>query len=256
MVISVINNKGGTGKTTTSLNLSATLTNMGYRVLLIDLDSQSSATVALGRGDDNKSTIADILFCGLPASGAVCSSSENFDFIPGSIRLADADLVFADCPDRCNIFRNILSTIRDDYDYIICDCPPSLSTVFVNSLVASDFFIVPVTPEYLALQGFSNLMRTVNLVKKNVNNDIRLIGVLLTMVNPRFTRDRKITREIQELIKEEFGDSLFKTKIIRNVMQSEAPYKNKTIINYAPYSTGSREYLSLAKEIVSRIKEN
>jgi len=257
MVIDIINNKGGTGKTTTGVNLSAALARTGHSVLLVDMDSQSSATSSLGAGNGGLGCcISDVLLKGAPAANAVRGTDEpGLKIIPGDIGLASADLVLADAPARERRLERCLAPVRDEFDFILLDGPPSLSTVFVNTLVASDSYIVPLVPEYLSLQGMLNLMKAVEEINKGTGAEPSLLGILFTMINPGIKRDRKLTREIIDAVCEQYKGDVFRTRIARNIMMSEAPAHGGSIFSYAPRSVGARAYESLAEEVVRRCSE-
>lgn len=257
MVIVVINNKGGTGKTTTCVNLSAALANLGYRVLLIDLDSQASASLFLGINYcDLSPSVADVLFDGMEISSAIRSTSiQRLDLLTGGIELAHSDLILADIPGRENRLAESLEPIKNNYDFILCDCAPSLSMLPINALVAADRYIVTVTPEYLALEGLITLMDAVEKVKKGMGVDVELLGILFTMVKPAafplFNRNLKHQSEIINLVREHYGN-VFKTTIKRDVKLAEAPSYGTSIFEYAPGSRSAKEYAMLAEEVIER----
>ncbi len=250
MNIAIINNKGGTGKTTTCVNLSAAFANLGYQVLLVDLDSQASASLSLGVEYDNLSpSAADVLFDEMSVKSAIRpSSAERLDLLTGGMELADSDLILADVPGWENRLTGCLEPVRQNYDFIFIDCPPSLSMLSINALVAADGYIVPVTTEYLALEGLVSLMRAVEEVKYGMEIDPRLLGIVLTMVNPSL----KSTREITRLVQEHYGQDVFKTEIRRNVRLSEAPSYGRSIFHYDPRSCGAMDYTRLADEVIER----
>lgn len=258
MVIVVINNKGGTGKTTTCVNLSAALANSGYRVLLVDLDSQASASLSLGiKYSDLSPSIADVLFDGVAIKSVIRNTGiQRLDLLTGGMELAHSDLILADVPGRENRLAKSLEPIRDDYDFIFCDCAPSLSMLPVNALVAADRYIVPVTPEYLALEGLITLMEAVERIKKGMDVDVELLGIVFTMINPAkfflLNRDLRSQLEIIHLVREYYGEDVFKTVIRRNVKFTEAPSHGASIFGYAPRSSGAKEYAMLADEVLER----
>lgn len=258
MVIVVINNKGGTGKTTTCVNLSAALANSGYRVLLVDLDSQASASLSLGvEYCDLLPSVVDVLFNGMAIMSAIRSTNiQRLDLLTGGMELAHSDLILADVPGRENRLAESLEPIRDSYDFILCDCPPSLSMLPVNALVAADRYIITVTPEYLALEGLNSLMEAVERVKEGMDVDVELLGIVFTMVNPAafslFNRDLRDQLEIIRSLRERYGKDVFKTVIKRNVRLREAPSYGASIFEYAPRSSGAKEYAMLANEVIER----
>lgn len=250
MIIAVINNKGGTGKTTTCVNLSAALANSGYRVLLVDLDSQASASLSLGvEYGDLSPSMADVLFDKIPVESAIRASNvEHLDLLTGGMELAHSDLILSDVPGRENKLAECLEIVRDQYNFILCDCPPSLSMLPVNALVSADRYIVPVTAEYLALEGLVGLMRAVEEIKNGMDIDTELLGIVFTMVNPNL----KVTRKVVDLVQEHYAEDVFKTKIRRNVKLSEAPSFGRSIFSYAPKAPGAEDYSMLANEVIKR----
>jgi chromosome partitioning protein len=257
MIINIINNKGGTGKTTTCVNLAAALAYTGYSVLLIDLDSQASASASLGfEGENSVPTIADILFNDIEIENAIIDTSvENLSFIPGDIEMANSDLILADVGGREKLLKKSLSSIEKEFDFILFDSPPSLSVIFINSLTASDFYIVPIVPEYLAFKGFMNLMTVMEKIKEGMNISTKMLGILFTMVNPSIKRNRKITKEIIHHLKKEYGDYVLKTMIVRSAKLNEAPANSSSIFEYAPHSTGARQYMKFTEEVIERCRE-
>jgi len=258
MVIVVINNKGGTGKTTTCVNLSAALANAGYRVLLVDLDSQASASLSLGiKYSDLSPSVADVLFDGVAIESVIRNTNiQQLDLLTGGIELAHSDLFLADVPGRENQLAKSLEPVRDAYDFIFCDCAPSLSMLPVNALVAADRYIVPINPEYLALEGLITLMEAVERIKKGMDVEVELLGIVFTMVNPAkfplLDRDLRSQLGIIQLVREHYGKDVFKTVIKRNVKLTEAPSYGASIFEYAPSSSSTKEYAMLADEVLER----
>ena len=250
MIIAVINNKGGTGKTTTSVNVAAALAKKGLKILLVDLDAQGSASLSLGIPFDelNPST-ADVLFDDLDIERALrIDAGRNLDLLTGGFDLASSDLILADVAGRESILKECLAPLKQKYDFIFCDCPPSLSLLSVNALVASDAYILPVTAEYLALEGLVSMTMAVDEIKKGMDIHPRLLGICFTMM----TRGVKSMREIVELVRDEYGDKVFTTEIRRSVKLAEAPSFGKNIFAYAPRSSGAMEYAKLVEEIQRR----
>lgn len=250
MIIAIVNNKGGTGKTTTSVNLGAALANSGYRTLLVDLDSQASASLSLGvkYGDLAPST-AGVIFDEVSIESAIRATGIEFlDLLTGGTELAHTDLILADFPGRENRLSESLDVVRHQYDFILCDCPPSLSMLYVNALVAADCHIVPVTAEYLALEGLVGLSRAVEEVESSLDANSRLLGIVFTMV----IQGLRTSREIIGLVQEHYGKDVFKTEIRRNVSLAEAPSFGASIFSYAPRSHGAEDYAMLAKEVIER----
>jgi len=250
MIIIIVNNKGGTGKTTTTVNLSAALAHSGYRVLLIDLDSQSSASVSLGIPWAKLTpSIADVLYQQVPIHQAIRRSiMPGLDLITADIELANCDLRLSDIKGRENRLKDSLNQVQPFYDFILCDCPPSISLLSVTALVAADQFIVPVTPEYLALEGLISWMNVVKRVEKGIGTQNELMGIVLTLVNPGIGD----TREISDLIRSHYGHKVFQTEILKDGLLTQAPSQGKSILEYAPASLGAAAYSKLANEVIQR----
>lgn len=250
MNMAMINNKGGTGKTTTCVNVSAFLAMSGHRVLLVDLDAQASASLSLGVPyEELTPSVSDILFDGFPVKEAVrATTTINMDLLTGGMALASTDLMLADVPGRENKLAEAMAQISHHYDYILFDCPPSLSMLSINALVAADAYIIPVTAEYLALEGLISMIQAVEEVKKGMGIDPPLLGIVFAMVIPGL----KSARQIIRLVREQYADQVFTTEVHRNVNLSEAPSFGMTIFQYAPRSTGAGRYTDLAGEIQKR----
>ena len=248
MIIAVTNQKGGVGKTTTAVNLSACLANLGKNLLLIDIDPQGNATSGVGLDKKKiKTCIYDALINDLPVEKVLYSCSiDNLSVIPATIQLAGAEIELVPTLSREVRLKSILKTIRDKFDYIIIDCPPSLGLLTVNALTAADCVLVPIQCEYYALEGLGQLVNTINLVKKHLNSRLRIGGVLLTMFDTR----TNLSSQVAEEVKKYFGEIVFKTVIPRNVRLSEAPSYGKTIIDYDPRSKGAEVYKKLAEEVL------
>lgn len=247
-ILSIANQKGGVGKTTSSVNLSAGLASLGNKVLLIDVDPQGNATsgVGINKADVSK-CIYNILVEEIPAEEVVVSTDlVNLDIIPATIQLAGAEIELVQIMSREMRLRKALSKLRSKYDYIIIDCPPSLGLLTLNALTASDSVIIPVQCEYYALEGLSQLLNTIRLVQKHLNKELMIEGVLLTMLDAR----TNLGIEVVEEVKKYFQDKVYKAIIPRNVRLSEAPSHGKPIINYDPKSKGAEVYLELAKEVM------
>jgi len=254
VIIAVINNKGGTGKTTTCVNLSAAIANAGYRVLAVDLDSQASASLFCGiQWDDLVPSIADVLFEGIAIEEAIRQTTvPHLDLLTGGMELAHTDLILSDVSGRENLLTESLKDVRQEYDFILCDCPPSLSMLSVNALVAADGYIVPVMPEYLALEGLLFFLAGCDKIKEGMGIHPELMGIAFTMVSPVLKAMRKSTREIMGLIRKHYGNEVFKTEIRRDVRINESPSFGKSIFDFAPRSRGARAYASLAGEVMDR----
>lgn len=250
MNIAVINNKGGTGKTTTSVNLSAALAKSGYTVLLVDLDAQASASLSLGIPHDMLvPSMADVLFEALPIEEALRPSVQpRLDLLTGGLEMANSDLILSDTPGRENRLKECLEGLPQPYDFIFFDCPPSLSLISINAVVASDAYIIPVTAEYLALEGLVSMMQAMDAVQAGMDIRRQLLGILFTMVIPGL----KFGQEIISLVREEYGEGVFKTSVRRNVKLTEAPSYGKNIFHYDPRSLGARDYSALAAEVLDR----
>ncbi|MEH7382003.1 AAA family ATPase [Bacillus sp. JJ1533] len=247
-IISISNQKGGVGKTTTSVNLSACLAYVGKKVLLVDIDPQGNATSGCGIEKANvDQCIYDVLVDDVEAKDVtVPTTVENLYMIPATIQLAGAEIELVPTISREVRLKRALDEVRDQYDYIIIDCPPSLGLLTLNALTASDTVIIPVQCEYYALEGLSQLLNTIRLVQKHLNTDLMIDGVLLTMLDARTNLGIQVIEEVKKY----FQDKVYKTIIPRNVRLSEAPSHGEPIIIYDPKSRGAEVYLDLAKEVI------
>jgi chromosome partitioning protein len=243
-IIALVNNKGGVGKTTSAVALAAGLAGGGHRVLLADLDAQGSASLSLGvaRAELAPGT-AEVVLDGLP------SYVEGLDLLTGSMRLASADLALSDLKGREAVLKTVLSPVQGDYGFIVLDCPPSLGLVTVNALVAADRFIVPLTPDYLALEGLVNFMEAVEKIRAGIGTAAAPLGILLTLCDYRLNA----TAEIIGLIRRHYGRLVFKTEVKSNVRLKEAPSFGKTIFDYDAGSAGAECYRALVKEVMDRV---
>lgn len=247
--IAIANQKGGVGKTTTSVNLSACLATLGKRVLLVDTDPQGNATSGVGINKaDISACIYNVLVDDVEAEAArVTTNIENLDVIPATIQLAGAEIELVTTISREVRLKKALEDMKDDYDYIIIDCPPSLGIMTINALTASDSVLIPVQCEFYALEGLSQLLNTVRLVQKHLNKDLMIEGVLLTMLDARTNLGIQVIEEVKKY----FQDKVYNSIIPRNVRLGEAPSHGKPIITYDPKSRGAEVYLDLAKEVLA-----
>jgi len=253
MIIAIINNKGGTAKTTSAVNLAAALAIQGTRTLLIDLDSQASASLSMGiERAAFAPSIADAVLAGKSLKPIIRKTgAEGLDLVTGSPDMAEADLTLASLTGRERRLKTAIEPIRGDYDFIILDCPPSLSLLSVNAMVAADAFIIPTPPEYLSLEGLVGLMAAVQKIHAGIGDKCRLLGILLTKVDHR----RKVTEEIIGIIRNHYKDQVFKTEVGVDVRLVEAPSFGKTIFEYDRRSSGAEAYLQLAREITRKGKK-
>ncbi|MBD8071243.1 ParA family protein [Bacillus sp. PS06] len=246
-IIAIANQKGGVGKTTTSVNLSACLAYIGKRVLLVDIDPQGNATSGTGiEKAEVEQCIYDVLVEDVEVKNVVKPTAvENLSIIPATIQLAGAEIELVPTISREVRLKRALEAVKENYDYIIIDCPPSLGLLTINALTASDAVLIPVQCEYYALEGLSQLLNTVRLVQKHLNTELMIEGVLLTMLDARTNLGIQVIDEVKKY----FQDKVYKTIIPRNIRLSEAPSHGEPIIIYDPKSRGAEVYLDLAKEV-------
>ncbi len=247
-IISVANQKGGVGKTTTSINLSSSLAAAEKKTLLIDIDPQSNSSSGLSVTNHTPS-IYEVLIGQEKAKDVIINTYMPYlDILPANINLVGAEIEMVDMPNREKLMGQAMAEIKDSYDYILIDCPPSLGLLTLNSLSASDSVLIPVQCEYFALEGLGQLLNTINIVKQHFNKDLAIEGVLLTMYDVRL----RLSQQVAEEVRKYFGDKVFKTVIHRNVRISEAPSYGKPVILYDAVSSGSKNYISLASELLER----
>jgi len=247
-VVAVANQKGGVGKTTTTVNLGACLAEMGKRVLLMDLDPQGHVSSGLGVEKSTiNSCIYDVVINNVPLRDIIIPTAfKNLWLAPSTIDLAGAELELVPAISRETRLREALAGYRGQYDFLFIDCPPSLGLLTVNALTAADTLLVPIQCEYYALEGLSQLMNTIHLVRTHLNPDLQLEGVLLTMYDSR----TNLSSQVEDEVKKYFRDKVYRTIIPRNVRLSEAPSHGLPIISYDPKSKGAEVYSELAKEVI------
>lgn len=253
-IIAIANQKGGVAKTTTAINLGSGLGLLGKKVLLVDLDPQGNATSGLGIDREALThCIYDVLINNAPVKSVVLNTAvQNLDILPSTIQLAGAEIELVTAIAREQKLKKALNAIKDNYDYIYLDCPPSLGLLTLNALTASDGILIPVQCEYYALEGLGQLMKTIQLVQKHLNKELVLEGILLTMFDAR----TNLSIQVVDEIKTHFKGKVYASIIPRNVRLSEAPSHGKPIMLYDSRSRGSEVYQELAKEVIENEQEN
>lgn len=249
-IIAITNQKGGVGKTTTAINLSACLAEAGQHVLLVDFDPKGNASSGLGlEREDIENTVYDLLTEEVTFEECrIAEIQKNLDILPSDMNLAGAEIEFQEIEDKEKLLRSYLEKIKDDYDFILIDCPPSLNILTINALTAADTVLVPIQCEYYALEGLGQVLKTVDLVKRKLNPGLELEGVVFTMYDAR----TNLSLEVVENVKSNLNRTIYKTIIPRNVRLAEAPSHGMSINQYDTRSTGAESYRMLAAEVMSR----
>ena len=249
-VIAVINQKGGVGKSTSVINLSACLGENKKKVLVIDFDPQGNSTSGYGiEKDELEHDVYDVILDDFPIEDAIIETCEpNVFIVPATIQLATAEIELVSLEKRESVLKEAVSRVKDEFDYVFIDCPPSLGLLTINALIAADSLIIPIQCEYYALEGVAKLLESMEMVKCHKNPNLEIFGVLMTMYDSRTTLSKQVVDEVKKY----FGKTMFKTIVPRNVKLSEAPSHGLPVIKYARVSKGSLAYMKLAKEVVAR----
>ena len=252
-IIAIANQKGGVGKTTTSINLSACLSALGKKVLAIDMDPQGNMTSGLGIDKDNvEYTVYDLIIGETDIEKVICKETlENLDVLPTNIDLSAAEIELIGVDNKEYIIRDAVEKVKEDYDFIIIDCPPSLSMLTINAMTTADTVLVPIQCEYYALEGLSQLLHTIDLVKERLNPRLEMEGVVFTMYDAR----TNLSLQVVENVKENLNKAIYKTIIPRNIRLAEAPSHGMPINLYDPKSAGAESYMLLAEEVINKGEE-
>ena len=248
-IIAIINQKGGSGKTTTTVNLGACLAGLGKKILLVDIDPQAHTTTHLGfKPHEIEITIYHVLINSQPVDKTITKTLvEKLDILPSNVNLSGAEIELVNIAGRENVLKNRIKEFNNKYDYILIDCPPSLGILTLNALNAAQELFIPIQAEFFALEGMTKLFQTIKVVKERLNGKIEISGIILTMFDGRKNICRNVTQKVEEFFKEK----VFKTRIRDNVKLAEAPSYGQPVILYAPRSYGSLDYQELAKEVLS-----
>lgn len=249
-IISIINQKGGVGKTTTAVNLAAFLADKGYKTMLVDADSQGNATSGLSKDVEFEEMLYDVLLDDVSIEEAVVKTDiKKLSILPASIDLAGAEIEMVSMEKREFLMKRKLDQVCDKYDFILIDCPPSLGLMTLNALVASQEILIPIQAEFYALEGLSQLVKTVQVVTRKLNPGLSILGILLTMFDGR----TNLSLQVADEVKKYFGNKVFRTVIPRSVKLSEAPSFGEPILTYAPKSKGAEAYKKLCREVIKRV---